>query len=172
MKIFITDLKKIINRRDFISAHLSDIMPADYQRSQNIKDENRLLQFLAGRLLLEKYLDEEFTIESGKVIPQKNFVSLAHSGDYVVLAVDEKPVGIDIEKIDQTRDFQKIAARMRFGVCKTAKDFCKKWTAYEADFKFGRRDKKPLHRFFEHDGFMICVSSLRRKEIKLIEVLF
>lgn len=36
--------------------------------------------------------------------------SIAHSGEYIVAAVSENPVGIDIEKI-RDRDYQKIAER-------------------------------------------------------------
>ena len=168
MKVFITDLKKIINRQAFISAHLSDIMPADYQRSQNIKDENRLLQFLAGRILILENFGTDFETQSnGKIISNKGYLSLAHSNNFVVLATDDEPIGVDIERIDNKRNFQKIALRMKFGKCNTVEDFYKKWTAYEADFKLNPNNKKTSHRFFVHDGFMICISSLRKKEINI-----
>ena len=85
------------------------------------------------------------------------------------MATDNEPIGVDIEKIDQNRDFKKIAARMKFGLCQNVKEFYQKWTAYEADFKLGIKYKNPSHQFIEHDSFMICISSLSQKEITLTE---
>lgn len=169
MEIFITDLNKIINRRDFISAALLKLGQADLKRFQKIKDENRALQFLTGRMLVLEVFGTDFeTLETGKVISKKGgYLSLAHSNNFVVLATDDEPVGVDIEKIDEPRDFKAIAKRMKFGACENATDFCKKWTAYEADFKLGREFENPSHRFFEHAGFIICVSSLQKKQSKI-----
>lgn len=170
MKLFIANLNQIINRQAFILAKTPELKSQDSLRLQKIKDENRLLQFLVGRLLLKEYLHNDFfCFENGKVVSDKLFVSLAHSYHFVVLATDDHPIGVDIEKIDETRDFQKIALRMKFGSCQTAKDFCKKWTAYEADFKLGAKNAHPKHQFIEHDDFIICVSSLTRKTAELIE---
>ncbi len=169
MKLFIANLNQIINRQAFILAQTPELKSQDSLRSQKIKDENRLLQFLVGRLLLKKYLDNDFfSFESGKVVSDKLFVSLAHSHHFVVLAADDHPIGVDIEKIDESRDFQKIAMRMKFGTCQTAKDFCKKWTAYEADFKLGSKNTHPKHQFIERDDFMICISSLTRKTAEIV----
>jgi len=168
MKLFITDLKKIINRQAFVCKHLSELNAADLARFENIKDEDRALQFLAGRVLILENFGTDFqTLPNEKIISTKGYLSLSHSGDFVALATDDEPVGVDVEKIEQTRDFQKIAQRMKFGNCADSKEFCTKWTAYEADFKLGREFKNPHRRFIEHDGFMICISSLREKEINL-----
>ena len=170
MKLFIANLNQIINRRDFISAQIPELNLSDSKRAKKIKNEQRLLQFLVGRLLLLEYLHTDFqTLESGKVVADNIFVSLAHSDYFVVLAIDDKPIGVDIEKIDETRDFKKIANRLKFKNCQTAQDFTKSFTAYEADFKLGKEHNHPKHQFFERDGFIICVSSLTRKKIELIE---
>jgi len=164
MQIFITDLKKIINRRDFVCKQLPKLSDVDLERFKNIKDELRALQFLVGRALILEHFGSDFeTLKSGKVISKGGYLSLAHSGNFVVLATDDEPIGVDIEKINQKRDFQKIAARMKLGACKDEKEFCKKWTAYEADFKLGLEHKNPSHQFIEHDGFMICIASLHSK---------
>ncbi|MBR2299831.1 MAG: hypothetical protein IJ870_04575 [Alphaproteobacteria bacterium] len=168
MEIFITDLNKIINRRDFISAALLKLGHDDLKRFQKIKDEMHALQFLVGRMLVFEVFGGDFeTLETGKVISKKAYLSLAHSNNFVVLATDEEPVGVDIEKIDEQRDFKAVARRMKFENCENATDFCKKWTAYEADFKLGNEFENPFHRFFEYKGFIICISSLKNMQCNI-----
>ncbi len=170
MQIFITDLKKIINRQDFISVCSQRLCKNDFKRFQRITNEHRALQFLVGRMLISEQFGTDFEIlPTGKIVSSKGYLSLAHSNRFVVLATDDNPIGIDIEKTDETRDFQKMASRMNFGTCQTPKDFYKKWTAYEADFKLGLEFKNPKHQFIEHEEFIICISSLTSKTAEIIE---
>ena len=86
----------------------------------------------------------------------------------MILATDDEPIGIDIEKIDQKRNFLKIANRLKFKNCRTVQDFYKYFTAYEAEFKLGKEYQKPYHLFFEREDFMICVATLSKKSIETI----
>ena len=104
-----------------------------------------------------------------EIVSKKGFLCLAHSKNFVVLATDDEPVGVDIEKIDHTRPFEMIAKRKNFGVCKSAQDFYKKWTAYEADFKLSQQSPNPSHQFIEYHGFLICLSSSKEKAFQIIE---
>ena len=96
---------------------------------------------LAGELLVLQTLKKEYNIdgviecdEKGKPYLKGNkiFISIAHSGEYVACAVDESPIGIDIEKI---RDINfKISNR----VC----------TEEEKEYLFEHEMEK-LYRFYE-----------------------
>lgn len=77
--------------------------------------------------------------ENNKPVADNCFVSISHSGDMVAVCTSENPVGIDIEKIDDTRNFEKIANRYFHGKEKeffeqnpTADAFYEIWTKKEA----------------------------------------
>ncbi len=70
------------------------------------------------------------------------YLSISHSGDYAVCAVDSKPIGIDIEKIRpnlKRRIIKRICKtqdEVDFADCDTfAENIIKIWTAKEACFK-------------------------------------
>lgn len=173
MKLFITDLKQIIKRRDILLAAEQNLKANDKIRFGAFSNQNRALQFLIGRMLIEKYVSPDYqTLESGKIVLQKGFVSAAHSKNFVVVAFDNEPIGVDIEKITNRKDFQAIATRMKFKNCKTPYDFFKSWTTYEADFKCGATKKRKTHLFIDHQGFLICVSSLGLSSLEIQYISF
>lgn len=81
------------------------------------KEKNKSL---ATALLLEYALKKE-GINSFKIRYEKKgkpylegedvYFNISHSGDYVVCAVCDKEVGIDIQKIEKNKDFLKLARR-------------------------------------------------------------
>lgn len=173
MKLFITDLKKIIKRRDILFNAEKKLKQNDKIRFASFGAPNRALQFLTARMLIEKFVSPDYeTLQSGKIVLKKGFVSIAHSKNFVVVASSDTPVGVDIEKITEKKDFEKIAARMQFKNCHTPYDFFKNWTAYEADFKCDVPKKRKTHLFIDHQGFLICVSSFRIKNIEIRYVSF
>ena len=147
---------------------IQNLQANDKARFDAFLNQGRALQFLTGRMLIEKYISPDYqTLETGKIVLQKGFVSVAHSKNFVVLAFDDEPIGIDIEKITNRKDFQTIAKRMKFKNCNTPYDFFKSWTAYEADFKCDAPKKRKTHLFIDHQGFLICVSSLGSKPLEI-----
>lgn len=87
-----------------------DLLLQLYQLSENEKltlekyhNNRHRLQWLSYRLLLKNVLQEDFIIDyqpNGKPIlrhPKKN-ISISHSFDYVVVALSNHAIGIDIEK--------------------------------------------------------------------------
>jgi len=160
MKVFITDLAKIIKTSDFFEAHLLTLDRKDRDRFEKITNQNRKLQFLAGRVLI-KNADVQNVCQtvSGKLVASDVFLSLSHSQNYVMLATDVCPVGIDVEEINPNRDFQKTANRLRFKKPVDALDFYRMFTQFEADFKLGKEHKTPFHRLFVFHGFAVCLAS-------------
>ena len=168
MKLFITDLKKIIKREAFITNTVMLLNAADNERFHSFSSEDRALQFLASRKIIKEYITPDYkTLKTGKVIVKNGFVSIAHSKNFVVVAFSENPVGVDIEQLTERKDYQKIAERMHFKNCNTPYDFFKSWTAYEADFKCDAPKKRKTHFFIDHQGFLICVSSLGSKPLEI-----
>ncbi len=139
---------------------------------------------IAGEMLAKKGISELSGISVSDIIIDKDksgrpyaqdtdcYISISHSGEYAVCAVDIKPVGIDIEKIREVN-------------IKTAKRFCNKeelefinnsdnalnffkiWTAKEAEFK--KRDEsnsdfklidtfKINKEYTEFENYIVCIS--------------
>ncbi|MCH5190695.1 MAG: 4'-phosphopantetheinyl transferase superfamily protein [Oscillospiraceae bacterium] len=77
--------------------------------------------------------------KSGKPIADNCFVSISHSGSAVAVCKSDTPVGIDIEKIDRERNFERIVKRFYHGEevknlfkNPSAEKFYEIWTKKEA----------------------------------------
>ncbi len=163
MRIFITDMTSIIKPEDFINKNADKLLPQEKDRLFNMENIRRRLEFLIGRLMLKTYLKEDYqTLPNGKIVSKSAYISLSHSGGFVLLALANTPVGIDIEKINKTRAWAKIAHRMGFSNCRTALDFYRAWTAYESDFKLGADTKETMHRYIKYHNCLICVATKKR----------
>ena len=170
MKVFITDLKARI-KNDF-SDIVSKLSKEDTNRLAHITNPSRRLQFLVGRAMIFDYFGSYFQITpNGKPVSKKKdrYLSLAHSHQYVILAVCNQPVGIDIEKISDKRNFEGIAKRLKFKENLSLEDFYQAFTAYEANFKLGSEIKAPYHHFFKWNDFMVCVALKTEEKVEIIE---
>ena len=173
MKIYITDLTRLI-KHDFTDI-ISKLAQNDLRRLSCITNPHRRLQFLVGRMMIFKYFGHHFIIHNnGKPVSKKenHYFSLAHSNQYVVLAVSNHPVGVDIEKIATNRPFQAIAKRLKFKENLSCDEFYQFFTAYEADFKLGPEFEAPYHQFATYNDFMLCVSSVIQEDFEIIETDF
>ena len=168
MKLFIADLKKIIKSPESFLALKNTLNPNDQSRFDCFSNQRRAIQFLASRILIKNHISSEYqTLESGKIVIKNGFVSVAHTQNFIVVSFDDAPVGVDIEKITSRRDYKRIAKRMKFKNVNTPYDFFKSWTTFEADFKLGATSKRKTHLFVDHQGFLICVSSLGQKPLEI-----
>lgn len=114
----------------------------EYDKSllpQNVQDHCKKQESIAAATELLNMGVVGLRYEQNKPFADNCFVSISHSGDMVAVCTSDKPVGIDIEKIDNTRDFVKIAKRYFFGKEKeyfeqspTADTFYEIWTKKEA----------------------------------------
>ena len=173
MKLFIADLKKIIKSPDILLIAKDKLKNNDKIRYESFSNQDRAMQFLVSRMIIEKYIAADYTTsDAGKICLKSGFVSVAHTKNLVVVASDNEPVGVDIEKITEERNFQKIAARMKFKNCDTAYDFFKSWTAYEADFKRDSSAKTGTYTYIDYQGFLICLSSNKSENIEIKHVSF
>ena len=81
-------------------------------------------------------------LDSGKWVCDECHFSLSHSDDFVVVAVSQKPVGVDIERCDESRFtnalLEKIATsreREELRLVETREERAALWTCKEAIFK-------------------------------------
>lgn len=77
--------------------------------------------------------------ENGKPVADNCYVSISHSGNMVAVCTSEKPIGIDIEKIDEKRNLEKLSNRVfcgeeleTFKNNPTPEQFYEIWTQKEA----------------------------------------
>src|SRR5699024_6092340 len=115
-------IKKLINIKDKIRTLMGEILIRTII-AEKLKINHKYIKLSKneyGKPLLKNYPSYEFNI--------------SHSGDYVLCAVDNKPVGIDIEKIKYI-DFESLA-----------KSF---FTVNEFNYIVNQNCKFPLNRFYE-----------------------
>ena len=164
MKFFLTNLSDIQSQTDLISRYEALLSKAEKDRYQKMSNLNRRLQFLTGRALIwESCGESPHLLENGKPVVSRGYISLAHSGNWVALAVSDTPIGIDIENTATERSFDLIAERLKFPPCSDRLSFYKNFTRYEADYKLGN-SSEISHFYYSIGTFIICISSLNNKE--------
>lgn len=108
-------------------------------------DKDKLLSLVAGLLIQKRIGDVPLTFNAhGKpyAVGSEKFFSVSHSGDCVVIAVDEKEIGADVEKLPD-KEYLKIAERfyapgeLRYVLDAEdqARAFTRIWTRKEAYLK-------------------------------------
>lgn len=127
-------------------------------------NEHCLSYLMVDRILREFYKieDREITFEGNKPLLKsgaKHF-SISHSGKYIALAFSDSNCGIDIEH-NSTRDFEKIARRMKFFSCEPH-EFYPQWTLFEAKFKLGEPSK--TEKTFQLEDYTISAVSSNEYE--------
>lgn len=164
MKIFLANLSDIKDNAELIQRYEELLSPSDQDRYHRMTHMNRRLQFLTGRALIYENCGEHPTLlENGKPVVSKGYISLAHSENWVCLAVAETPIGLDIENTSTDRPFDLIAKRMKFPKTSDKITFYKNFTRFEADYKLAS-DTKIFHFYYSINAFIICISLLNNKE--------
>ena len=156
--LFFYDIRKMtddVYKREL--SRLPRLRQAEIFKKANLDDRKRSL---AGEMLARKYLsrlygvtEEELVFAKGEhgkpyVLNLPAHFNIAHSGQYVVLAVSDRPIGVDIEVV---RNFSAILAKKRFNAEELAyiagsnpsrkksvmqRCFYELWTAKEAYLKY------------------------------------
>ena len=132
MKVYFFDIleQEEINKEDLPQSVLSHC-----KKKESFAAANALIQMGAQNLHYN---------EKNKPLADNCYVSISHCENMVAVCTSEKPVGIDIEKIDFDRDVNKIVNRFYHGkeleIFKenpTADTFFEIWTKKEAYSKIG-----------------------------------
>jgi 4'-phosphopantetheinyl transferase len=161
--------------------------------SRHIRQEDKARSLVAGLLLREVCgveCDTQLAYgEKGKPYLLDNTLkfNLSHSGDFVVLAVSDTEIGVDIEKI---KPYNKAVAKRCFTSAElewlseenTNEAFYRLWTAKEsimkatgAGFSLPPQSFCTLHtpwclHHFNYNGYVVCVASADKTEAPQITV--
>ncbi|WP_444887661.1 4'-phosphopantetheinyl transferase family protein [Microbulbifer sp. VAAC004] len=127
----------------------------EHLRLKNIRNPNRKMQFLAGRLLAKTLIAERFgchpsdlevdpknpTVANFSGTPIVN-LSISHTADYLAVSIGKIPVGIDCERDHPKRDWLAIAQNyfssyevswlQSLPIALLKQEFIKSWTIKEA----------------------------------------
>jgi len=119
--IFYYDINKLTDE-----IYFKELESSDYFRKKEIlkkSDINDRKRSIAGDLLTKKYLSKIYGIPKEKIEIKKGehgkpyvlnlpaHFSVSHSGNYVVVAISDRPIGVDLEIVD---DFSAILAKKLF----------------------------------------------------------
>ena len=155
--LYVADVTQLPERETDLQKYLSKERIQKLEKQKNV---NRRKQILGAGLLLEKVLklygvsQDNVTIgQNGKPEAEGICFNLSHSGNFVVCAVSDKPVGCDVEKIRKASE--KIAERhfcesenIYLKTCDSNKydeEFFRFWTVKESYLKMtGEGLKVPL----------------------------
>jgi 4'-phosphopantetheinyl transferase len=128
------------------------LTPGETARADRFRIPDRRRQYLAGHGLLRLLASQVLAMPPERIglsaegrpvfeaSPFPIWLSLAHSGPFVAaIASDEGPVGVDIETLDQERDWANLARGMRWDAdaASDKRGFLERWTLREAEFKSG-----------------------------------
>ena len=123
------------------------------QRAAAMRDDAARMRTVAGENLAREMLSERLGCapasvplqwdEDGKpVVPGTGlYVSISHSGAYVVCAVDDEPIGVDVETFRDVEEkfMRRVCSEAELSYvldsCAPERRFWELWTAKEAIFK-------------------------------------
>ena len=114
----------------------------EYDKSlfpQNVREHCKKKESVAAATELLNLGVKNLWYDRNKPMADNCFVSISHSGDMVAVCTSEKPIGIDIEKIDDKRNLEKLSKRVfkgqeleAFEQNPTPEQFYEIWTQKEA----------------------------------------
>lgn len=155
MEIYATKISDIImERMDELCVFISLEKKYKIERFVHKKDKIRAL---IGELLIRNIIIEKLGRRNQDIIFDKNLYgkpylkayrnfnfNISHSGDFVVCAIDDKPIGIDIEQVKQM-EYMDIAKRFfspselayieKDNLCNEIEKFYEIWTLKESYIK-------------------------------------
>ncbi|MDD7474010.1 MAG: hypothetical protein SPJ04_04280 [Bdellovibrionota bacterium] len=124
MKLLISNIK---NEKAILknSEYENILSKSELERVRKFSSQKRKNEFILGRILLRAYLSKKLRKEekdininvakNGAILiletlnNKQLFASISHSNDYVVVAIDYFPLGIDIEFKKERKDFFKLS---------------------------------------------------------------
>lgn len=96
LKIYLLNYQDVSFDYLLNSKYFSILEKASFEKYKN---ENVKKEKIVSAYLKNKYIGEYHLNEYGKPVSDNIFFNISHSHGYIVLVIDQVPVGIDIEKI-------------------------------------------------------------------------
>lgn len=129
--------------------------------------EEKYYEHLCGLFLTKFIAKHIYGVEDTKIIlnnqkPQfashKLNFSISHSNDIVMVAFNNRNIGLDVEYM-YPRDYKRIMERYNRNIKNpTRHDFYRFWTMHEAEIKLGAEPKSIYSAFLNEDYVYTCVS--------------
>ena len=179
--------------KDKLDYFLHFLTEEQINQSKNFKQQDDFLRSVAGFYFINRYTtNKELQYNAyGKPIKDGEFFNLAHSGDYVIFAQYDKPIGVDIEQIREYKPklLDYVCNEQDKKKVKTKDDFFVMWTQKESlikcigtglakgnikdvpAFPVGKKQycgKTYNTRFSEYKDYVISVCLLGDKEFDII----
>ena len=96
LKVYLLDYRSLPLSFLMDSKYLSELEKISFQKYQN---ESVKKEKIVSTILKNKYIGDYHLNEYGKPISNNKYFNISHSDGYIALAIDQVPVGIDIENI-------------------------------------------------------------------------
>lgn len=123
---------------------------------QNVREHCKKKESIAAATELLNMGVENLWYDRNKPMANNCFVSISHSGDMVAVCTSDKPVGIDIEKIDERKNLEKLSNRVfrgkeleTFNNNPTPEQFYEIWTQKEAYSKIDGQGVNEIMKGFD-----------------------
>ena len=123
---------------------------------QNVQDHCKKPESVAAATELLNMGVSGLRYEQNKPFADNCFVSISHSGDMVAVCTSEKPIGIDIELINEKRNLEKLSNRVfcgkeleTFKNNPTPEQFYEIWTQKEAYSKIDGQGVNEIMKGFD-----------------------
>lgn len=110
MRVYVTKIKEV--SEEILEDLTRFISKEKKSKLQKLKHREDKLRSLIGEILARYIIAENISVKNGDMIFETNIYgkpflrdysdfhfNISHSGDYVLCAIDSKPIGIDIEKV-------------------------------------------------------------------------
>ena len=96
LKVYLLDYRALPLSFLMDSKYLSELEKISFEKYKN---ENVKKEKIVSAILKNKYIGDYHLNEYGKPISNNKYFNISHSDGYIALAIDQVPVGIDIENI-------------------------------------------------------------------------
>ncbi len=123
---------------------------------QNVQEHCKKPESIAAATELLNMGVENLWYDRNKPMADNCFVSISHSGDMVAVCRSDKPIGIDIELIDERKDLEKLSKRVfrgketeLFKNNPTPEQFYEIWTRKEAYSKIDGQGVNEIMKGFD-----------------------
>ena len=106
----------------------------DFLKCKRYKTEQGYKEHVSSLYLKKRFIGEFEISKTGKPISNNAYFNISHSGEYVVLAISNSDIGVDIEHVKETKDDIKkyISSNEEYEYIKSDLNFFEVWTSKES----------------------------------------
>ena len=159
MKIYMSNIEQIKNIAE-LEQKLSKSELVQYDKFSN---NNRKLQYLLAHAIVKDVCGENISVDKNGVPSVKSgFVSIAHKDNWVVVAISNNRVGLDIENTNINRDFVGQSELLNLPISKDKDVFYKNFVKYESMFKYGKSASGKNIYFYKMENYLIGICSIEK----------